>query len=217
MRIEIAAVTKTYCRKRVFHNLSWQLDKGTIHVVTGPNGSGKTTLLRLVSGLEKPTSGRVIFQMNDKIIEPSGLRNLLGLVSPDLGMYSQLSSLENLKFFAALRGISAGEMQIKKLLEKFQLKGEINRPIVTFSTGMKQRLKLALALLNEPLFLLMDEPSTNLDAAGKELVADIIEEQARKGVILIATNEQGEVDRHGQDVLHLGQVNRSPGQKGFNG
>ena len=211
MHIEIADVTKIYRRKRVFHNLSWRLEKGITHVVTGPNGSGKSTLLRLVSGLERPTSGKVSYQINGKTIEPAGRRNMLGLVSPDLNMYPQLSSLENLKFFAALRGIAAGELQIKMLLEKFQLKSEINRPIATFSSGMKQRLKLALALLNEPYFLLMDEPSTNLDAAGKELVAEIIEEQAHRGVILIATNEQREVHRFGQDVFHLDQGNRSPG------
>jgi len=211
MHIEIAGIDKVYQKKIVFSKLSWRLEKGIIHVVTGPNGSGKSTLLRLISGLERPTGGKVIYSINGKTYGPQELRNNIGLASPDLNMYSQLSPQENLHFFAALRGYHNLVMPLEDLLKKVQLESERERPVVTFSSGMKKRLKLALAILHEPCFLFLDEPTSNLDEAGKELVADIIREQAQRGIILIATNEPGEVQRFGQKVLHLDKGNQCPG------
>ncbi|MFO8192062.1 MAG: ABC transporter ATP-binding protein [Bacillota bacterium] len=211
MRIEIKGLAKSYQRKKVFRNISWQLEKGKSYVVTGPNGSGKSTLLRLLCGLEKPTAGTIAFYIGEDIVGPSSLRSNMGLVSPDLQFYGQLSPLENLAFFSVLRGLDKSNDFLQKLLAKVQLGEEMNHPIVTFSSGMKQRLRFAFALLHEPVFLFLDEPFTNLDRAGKDLVNCIIEDQVSKGIVLMATNEPSEVERFGQDILQLAPGSMGPG------
>ncbi len=204
MRLEIEDISKSYNKKRVFTNISWQLGKGAIHVVTGPNGSGKSTLLRLLSGLEKPTSGKILYLIGDLIAAPQDARQMIGLVSAEINLYAHLTPTENLKLFSLLRGFKRSQKQIETMLQQVQLQNEMERPVATFSSGMKQRLKLAYALLHQPYFLFLDEPTTNLDQEGKELVAGIIEDQAARGVVLLATNEAGEVQRFGQQILRLG-------------
>ncbi len=211
MRIELKGLAKSYQRNNVFKNLSWQLEKGKSYVVTGPNGSGKSTLLRLLCGLEKPTAGTIACYMGEDIIDPSCMRSSMGLVSPDLQFYGQLSPLENLVFFSALRGLDKGNDFLQRLLAKVQLREEMNRPLATFSSGMKQRFRLAFALLHEPVFLFLDEPFTNLDRAGKDMVNLIIGDQVSKGIVLMATNEPSEVERFGQDILQLAPGSMGPG------
>jgi heme exporter protein A len=204
MRLEIEGLSKSYSNKRVLTNISWQLEKGVIHVVTGPNGSGKSTLLRLLSGLEKPTSGKIIFQNDDLIAAPQDARQMIGLVSADINLYAHLTPPENLQLFALLRGLKRSEAELESLLQQVQLQNELERPVANFSSGMKQRLKLAYALLHQPSFLFLDEPTTNLDQEGKDLVTGIIQDQKARGVVLLATNEAGEVERFGQQILRLG-------------
>jgi len=204
MRLEIEDISKSYNKKRVFTNISWQLGKGAIHVVTGPNGSGKSTLLRLLSGLEKPTSGRILYLIGDIIAAPQDARQMIGLVSAEINLYAHLTPAENLNLFSRLRGFKRSQKKIETMLQQVQLQNEMERPVATFSSGMKQRLKLAYALLHQPYFLFLDEPTSNLDQEGKELVAGIIEDQAARGVVLLATNEAGEVQRFGQQILRLG-------------
>ncbi|MDY6827337.1 MAG: ABC transporter ATP-binding protein [Bacillota bacterium] len=211
MRIEIKRLAKSYQRKNVFRDLSWELEKGKSYVVTGPNGSGKSTLLRLLCGLEKPTAGTITCYIGKKVVDPSSTRSSMGLVSPDLQFYGQLSPLENLVFFSALRGLDNGSDILQRLLVKVQLGKEMSRPVATFSSGMKQRLRLAFALLHEPVFLFLDEPFTNLDRAGKDLVIRIIADQVSKGIVLMATNEPWEVECFGQDILHLAPGSMGPG------
>ncbi|HED24435.1 MAG TPA: ABC transporter ATP-binding protein [Firmicutes bacterium] len=211
MRIEIKKLAKSYRRKKVLRDLSWQLEKGKSYVVTGPNGSGKSTLLRLLSGLEKMTAGEIVFYTGEMTADPITMRGSIGLVSPDIQFYGQLSPLENLTFFAALRGLNRSRDSLENLLTGVQLAEDRHRPVGAFSSGMKQRLRLAFALLHEPGFLFLDEPFTNLDRAGKELVNQIIANQVSRGIVLIATNEPSEVERFGQDILQLAPRSMGPG------
>ncbi len=205
MRIEIANLSKNYQRKKVFSNLSWMLEAGSSYVITGPNGSGKSTFIRIIAGLERPSAGSVVYSHNGTQLQKADLRHTTGVISPDLNLYPRLTSFENLKFFSSLRALLMDSNDIKAVLEKVHLKADMHRPVATFSTGMKQRLKLAFALLHNPLVLLLDEPSTNFDQAGMGLLADIIGEQIEMGgLALLATNDQGEVERYGQSVLRLG-------------
>ncbi len=205
MHIEINNISKNYQKKKVFSSLSWLIESGGSYVITGPNGSGKSTLIRIIAGLERPSAGSVVYSLNGRLLQKTELRNIAGVISPDLNLYPRLTSFENLKFFASLRALLMDSNDIKAVLEKVHLKAEMHRPVATFSTGMKQRLKLAFALLHNPLVLLLDEPSTNFDQDGKSLLAEIIGEQIEMGgLALLATNDQGEVERYGQSVLRLG-------------
>lgn len=203
MQLKITGLTKAYQRKPVLTDMSWLLLKGVINVVTGPNGSGKSTLLKVLSGLEKPNKGKIILTIESAVIKPPALKNYVGLTSPELNLYGQLTALENLAFFSALRGMAKSMLDLNYLLEKVQLTNNTNLPVSVYSSGMKQRLKIAFALLHEPPILLLDEPTANLDQDGKELIDTIIEEQVEKGIVLIATNDSAEVANYGQEVYRL--------------
>ncbi len=204
MQIEITNLSKKYPPKKVFSGLSWVLKSGNSHVITGPNGSGKSTLIRIIAGLESPSAGNVVCNMDGKLLEKADIRNVTGVISPDLNLYPRLTPSENLQFFAALRALKLDSNYIRLLVEKVRLGAELHRPVATFSTGMRQRLKLAFALLHKPLILLLDEPSANLDQAGRNLLNEIIAEHIEiGGLALLATNDQREVELYGQSVLRL--------------
>jgi len=204
MDIEITNISKIYSKKKVFSNISWVLESGNSHVITGPNGSGKSTLIRIIAGLERPSAGTVEYNMNGKLLEKAEIRKITGVISPDLNLYPRLTPYENLQFFAALRSLKLNSDYIRLVVEKVRLEADMHRPVAIFSTGMRQRLKLAFALLHKPLVLLLDEPSANLDQAGRNLLNEIVAELIKMGgLVVLATNDQGEVERYGQSVLRL--------------
>lgn len=203
-KIELISLSKSYGDKTVIRDLNRVFEHNMSCVITGPNGSGKTTLLKLISGLLRPTDGRVELCLKGEKIPQKAVRKHVGLVSPDLNLYDRLTALENLSFFAKLRGFVCGPDRISELLETFQLLDCADRAVAHFSSGMKQRLKFAFAFLHRPLFLLLDEPGAGLDGEGKALVRIMVAEQKKRGIVVIATNEPEEVDEHGQEVIDLG-------------
>lgn len=211
MLIKVEKLSKKYQGINVFSNLSWVLVEGKVNMIAGLNGSGKSTFIRLLGGLERPNSGKIEFHLGDSCLTPLQARKYTGLIAPGINLYDHLTPVENLKFFSSLRGKRLSAATSRELLEKVQLLKAMNQPLATFSSGMKQRLKLAYALLSEPLFLFMDEPATNLDPEGKEMLAAIIEEKKKNSIILLATNEPGEVERFGQNLLHLDTGSCCPG------
>lgn len=204
MQIKITNISKKYLKKKVFSGLSWVLEAGNSYVITGPNGSGKSTLIRIIAGLERPSAGAVVYKRNEKLLEKAEIRKITGVISPDLNLYSRLTPFENLQFIASLRALKLDRNEIISAIKKVGLAADLHRPVSTFSTGMRQRLKISFALLHKPLVLLLDEPSANLDQAGRNLLNEIVAEHLTMGgLIILATNDQGEVDRYGQSVLRL--------------
>ena len=204
--LELENVGKSYQEKPVFQGISARFLPGISYMIAGPNGSGKSTLLRIICGLLKPSSGRVSAEFNGTAAEGPYERGLfVGYLSPELQLYNRLTAYENLAFFGAVRGLELQGQEIENLLEKVQLTDSIHLQAGVFSSGMKQRLKLAFALIHRPFVLLLDEPSTNLDAAGKALVAEIVAEQLGRGTVITASNDPEEVDRFGQEIIRLGQ------------
>jgi len=172
--------------------------------VVGPNGSGKSTLLMTLLMLYRPTKGRIEYTDSDQHLEESRLRSLTSFVSPYLNLYDQLTAEENLKFFATVAGGSVTGKQIDHLLAKVGLQGRGCDLVAEYSSGMKQRLKYAVALLKSPAFLFLDEPGANLDEEGKQLVAGIIDEHRSHCIIIIATNDREESSL-AEKQLRLGQ------------
>ena len=205
-KLELEGVGKSYQQKPVFQGLSARFISGVSYIVAGPNGSGKSTLLRIICGLLRPSQGRVTAEFNGtEAGGPYERGQYMGYLSPELQLYNRLTAYENLEFFGAVRGLGLQGPEVESLLEKVQLKDSMHLPAGAFSSGMKQRLKLAFALIHRPFVLLLDEPSTNLDAAGKALVVEIIEEQLGRGTVITASNDPEEVDRFGQEIIRLGQ------------
>jgi len=192
-QITIKALSKAYRRRVLFKDISLTIPDRSAFVILGPNGAGKTTFLRIICGLIPATSGQVEIIINGQVLTAREKRNQIGLVSPDLALYGELSAVENLEFFAGVRGFSFSLDRARELLHLVGLQGRGHDLLNTYSSGMKQRLKYACALLHQPHILILDEPTTNLDESGVALVDKIIKQHKQRGIVIIATNESREV------------------------
>lgn len=199
-RIEIRGLSKTFHHRKLFENINLTLPDLTVLVVHGPNGSGKTTFLHLLCGLVPATAGKAEMFLQGRALSAAEKRQALGLVSPDLRLYDDLTVFENMQFFSTVRGHTCTKAQAKQVLERVGLRARGHELYRTFSAGMKQRLKYACALWHEPHFLLLDEPTSNMDEAGVALVGDIVACQRNRGIVIVATNEREEL-RLGDQIL----------------
>ena len=185
-------ISKRFGERKVLSKISFEITQGESLAVVGDNGSGKSTLLKILLSLLLPTKGTVTYAENGKIMTPDEIRPAVSFVSPYLNLYDQLTGEENLQFFATMGGRQITGKEINDYLDKVGLSNRGMDFVGGYSSGMKQRLKYAVALLNEPRFLFLDEPTSNLDDAGKQIVTDIIEMYRPNAAIIIATNEQEE-------------------------
>ena len=190
--IKVESLKKNFGERKVITSLNFEIRQGESVAITGPNGSGKTTLLKLLLSLLRPSSGKVTYFDNDRVLSREELRHRISFVAPYLSLYDQLSAEENLQFFTAVRGGNITGKEIDSLLHRVGLEGRGMDLVSEYSTGMKQRLKYAVALSNKPDFLLIDEPSSGLDDSGKAMMTALIEEQRAGSIIIIATNEKEE-------------------------
>ena len=194
-------LSKRFGHRKVFCGVAFELTLGQSLAVVGPNGSGKSTLLQTILGLLRPNKGEVIFTHNGSKLSESDIRSSTALVAPYLNLYDQLTGEENLQFFATVSGGNVTGKEMNRLLEKVGLAGRGSDRVGAYSSGMKQRMKYAVALLGNPRFLFLDEPTVNLDEDGKRVVAEIIEEHRSGAVIVIATNEKEEYHLARQQVI----------------
>ncbi len=177
----------------VFDSISFELGIGDSLAITGKNGSGKSTLVKIIAGLLSQTSGEVIYQLDGKRIDKLDWFKYVGFVAPYLQIYDEFTGYENLEILAKLRWMRNYKARVYDILNRVNLFSRKDDLVRGYSSGMKQRLKYALALLHEPPLLILDEPTSNLDPEGVEMVWAIAEEQKRKRILIIATNEPGEL------------------------
>lgn len=178
----------------VLRDVSFQVESGTACAIVGRNGAGKSTLLRVIAGVLRADSGRVAWRGElEGEIEGDGMRALCGLAAPDAPVYRELSCGENLEFWSRVRGLGCDGKYLRAHLEAWQLGARWNEPALALSSGLRARLGLAVATLGEPRLLLLDEPGANLDEAGRELLRELLQEQRKRGVALVASNEPREI------------------------
>ena len=179
-------VSLSFGRHELFKNISLELRGGQIIGVTGANGAGKSTFLKIAGKILKPDSGEVKFPAEKKI----------AAVAPEMKIYDNLTAIENLKFFAELRGKNLSAENILELGERVGLDLETfgNIRVENFSTGMRQRLKFAILLSVDADIWLLDEPTANLDDAGRNKFFKAIQAAKPDKIILLATNDRAEVD-----------------------
>lgn len=184
MTIRFDAVSLSFGSHKIFDKLSLTLDGGKVIGVTGANGSGKSTLLKLAGKILQPDSGRVTLPTEKKI----------AAVSPEMKLYDGLTAAENLKFFARLRGKVLSDEEISALGQRVGLDMKIfgSEHTENFSTGMRQRLKFAILLAVDADIWLLDEPTANLDDAGRENFFAEIQAAKSDKIILLATNDAQE-------------------------
>ncbi len=157
--------------------------------VTGANGTGKSTVLKILSGILRPAAGTVRLRVNGQLVMPEARPLHIGCVMPHVNVYEDLTARENLHFIAQVRGLAKSGMRIQEALEAVSLTARANERVHTFSSGMKQRMKIAAAVLVSPPVLMLDEPTVNMDARGRTLCADLVAgAKARGCIVVVASN-----------------------------
>lgn len=167
--------------------------------IVGPNGSGKSTFVKILAGLVRPDRGKVAYLSGGTEIKPEERYKHLGMVSPDLALYEELSANENLRFAAEVMGLAVTDQEIDALMDEFGLLGRGRDHVGTYSSGMRHRLKFVAALLKKPNLLLLDEPTVMLDDDGAARVWEAI--ARRKLALVIATNDSSEAKRAQRQIM----------------
>lgn len=191
--------------------VSVQVAAGEVYGLLGPNGAGKTTTLRMLLGLLSPTSGEVQIMGTRVSDDPLRIRSLVGLVSASAGLYQWLTPLEILRYFAAGYGLSTAEAEnrIAELTDLMGLSSFLRRRTSTLSTGQKQRVNLARALIHDPPVVLLDEPTRGLDVVGTLAVFDFVASLRKQGkAVIVCTHQLDEAQRlcNRFGLLHLGRL-----------
>ena len=196
MRLEIEEVSKSY-RGGVWalRQFTLSADSGVIGLL-GPNGAGKSTLMRILATITKPTKGQVRWDGSDVVKHPESLRPRLGYLPQDFGVYPNLNPVEFLEYLAAVKGLEprAARRRIDDLIDLVNLTEARKRPLGGFSGGMRQRVGIAQALLNDPRLLIVDEPTAGLDPEERVRFRDLLSELAGDRVVLLSTHIVSDVE-----------------------
>lgn len=200
MELRIDRVTKNYGSKIACDRLSMTLDRG-VYGLLGANGAGKTTLMRMMCGILEPTSGTISYDGID--VSREEYRDILGYLPQDFGYYPEFTARDFMMYIAALKGIPKGRAKIRtdELLETVSLTNEAKKKIKTFSGGMKQRLGIAQALLNDPKILVLDEPTAGLDPKERVRFRNIISRMGADRIILLSTHIVSDIEHIANTVM----------------
>ena len=183
------------------HNFSLEVKTGILGLL-GPNGAGKSTLMRIIATITKPSQGTVLWNGVDICKKPDAIRKELGYLPQDFGIYPNLDADEFLRYMAALKGVNrkVAEERIDELLAFVNLSEARKRPLGEYSGGMKQRIGVAQALLNDPRILIVDEPTVGLDPEGRVRFRHLLAELARDRVVILSTHIVSDVEATANDI-----------------
>jgi ABC-2 type transport system ATP-binding protein len=185
--IEVKNLTKKYGNFTAVDSISFNIEKGDIFGFLGHNGAGKTTTINMLTTLLEPTSGKATIAGFDIVREPMKIKKIIGYVPENVQLYGNLTSYENLEFFAQLSGINSPKAIINETLKSLDAESYANKKIGELSKGMRQRIGLAQSILHKPRVLFLDEPSLGLDPMGIKQLREIIL-RLNKGGITIFMN-----------------------------
>ena len=211
MELCIDRLTKQYENKIAVDRVSLQLTNG-VYGLLGANGAGKTTFMRMLCGILKPTSGTVTFDGMD--VSSEEYRAELGYLPQDFGYYPDFNGMDFLLYMASLKGLTKTEAKrkSKKLLELVSLSDVAKKKIATYSGGMKQRLGIAQAFLNDPKIIILDEPTAGLDPKERVRFRNLIKELGTESIVLLSTHIVSDIEHIADTVLMM-----KAGQIVFNG
>ena len=202
MELSIDRLTKQYQNKIAVDCISLRLNTG-IYGLLGANGAGKTTLMRMVCGILKPTSGTITFDGID--VSEERYRSMLGYLPQDFGYYPEFTGEDFLLYMAALKGMRKPQARRKtvELLKLVSLHDVEKKKIKTYSGGMKQRLGIAQALLNQPKILVLDEPTAGLDPKERVRFRDLIKDLGKDSIVLLSTHIVSDIEHIADDILMM--------------
>ena len=202
MELSIDRLTKQYQNKIAVDRISLRLNTG-IYGLLGANGAGKTTLMRMVCGILKPTSGTITFDGID--VSEERYRSMLGYLPQDFGYYPEFTGEDFLLYMAALKGMRKPQARRKtvELLKLVSLHDVAKKKIKTYSGGMKQRLGIAQALLNQPKLLVLDEPTAGLDPKERVRFRDLIKDLGKDSIVLLSSHIVSDIEHIADDILMM--------------
>jgi len=173
-------------------DVSLRVNGGVLGLL-GPNGAGKTTLMQMIATVTKPTAGRIFFRDTDAVAKPDELRRRLGYLPQDFGVYDNLTAYEFLSYFATLKGVRSRK-KIQEMLEMVNLHHVASRAVGGFSGGMKQRLGIAQALINDPDLVIVDEPTAGLDPEERVRFRNVLSDLGEGRLVILSTHIVSDVE-----------------------
>jgi ABC-type multidrug transport system ATPase subunit len=202
VKLDIEDVSKQYRRGVLaLRSFSLELKPGVLGLL-GPNGAGKTTLMSILATITKASKGRVQWDGVDIAKKPDALRSVLGYLPQDFGVYPNLNAVEFLEYLAAVKGLDAvsSKRRIEELLDLVNLTDARKRPLGGFSGGMKQRVGIAQALLNDPQLLIVDEPTAGLDPEERVRFRNLLSELSGERIVILSTHIVSDVEATATDI-----------------
>lgn len=196
VELELSNVGKQYSKQKWgIANISLKLTNG-VWGLLGPNGAGKSTLMRVLATITKPTEGRVLWNGKDIVQSPNSLRSVLGYLPQDFGVYPNLNAVEFLHYMAAIKGLNrrTADRKIEELLQVVNLAEARKRPLGTYSGGMKQRVGIAQALLNDPKLLIVDEPTVGLDPEERVRFRNLLANLSGDRIVILSTHIVSDIE-----------------------
>lgn len=200
MELTVKDVSKHYKNKTAINDVSFTLEKGVIGLL-GANGAGKSTLMRMMCGILSPSNGSITY--NGTSVNEESYRNILGYLPQDFGYYPDFTAQDFLLYMGALKGLDSKESKKKtnELLELVGLGDEKKHKIKTFSGGMKQRLGIAQALLNDPEVIILDEPTAGLDPKERVRFRNLIKDLGKENIVLLSTHIVSDIEKIADRVI----------------
>ncbi|HYE54521.1 MAG TPA: ABC transporter ATP-binding protein [Chitinophagaceae bacterium] len=190
MKIWLSDAGKRFNRDWIFRHLSYTFITGHSYAIVGPNGSGKSTLLQLLAGSLAVSEGKAEWSVNEKVIDPDGVYQHVSICAPYLEIVEEMTALEFLQFHGKFKKML---LPAKQAIEQVGLQAAAHKQVRYYSSGMKQRVKLAQAFFSDTPILLLDEPCTNLDEAGYQLYYKLLENFANNRLVIVCSNEEKEL------------------------
>ncbi len=207
--IETQNLSKSYKGVQALVDFNLKLTPGILGLL-GPNGAGKSTLMRMLATITTPTGGTILWNGRDVVKDPESLRSVLGYLPQDFGVYPNLSAQEFLEYMAAIKGMSGekARRKISDLLDLVNLREAARRPLGGFSGGMRQRVGIAQALLNDPQLLIVDEPTVGLDPEERVRFRNLLSDLSGERIVILSTHIVSDVESTATDIaiIHKGHL-----------
>ncbi len=203
MALEIKNISKRYSPSKFgLKDYSLTISRGILGLL-GPNGAGKSTLLKIIATISKPSSGTILFNQKDILKNPNYIRNILGYLPQEFGVYPNLNAYEFLEYIAAMKGVGGKDLRhkIEHLIEETNLSEVAKNHLSTYSGGMRQRIGIAQALLNDPKILILDEPTVGLDPEERLRFRDLISELSDDRIIILSSHIVSDIETIADQVV----------------